>query len=210
MQFLSIILLILLIFAFLLDYRIQIVKKNAFQIINEMGIGYNLGHSFDCYNSSIEIKTPDEQITLYGNPLPTKELISNIKKNGFKTIRFPVTWINFIDDFGNVSSEWILRVKEVVKWIIGKKIFCILNIYNDGEEGNWLNKFSTNTKDKFIRLWSQIAEEFKDFNEYLIFESMSKPLFHFGNEHFDYDYYSLYNISQAFVDTIRNSGNYNR
>ena len=79
-----------------------------------MCIGYNLGNLFDSYNNSIKINNPDEQITLLGNPLPTKKLISNIKKSGFKTIRFPVTWINFIDEYGNVNKEWMLRIKEVI------------------------------------------------------------------------------------------------
>ena len=69
-----------------------------------------------------------------GNPIPTKNLIANIKKYGFKTIGFPVTWIYFIDKSGNIDPKWILRVKEVVKWIIEKNIYCILNLYTDTKE----------------------------------------------------------------------------
>jgi len=112
--------LISLILYFLCNFNI----KTAFQTINEMGIGYNLGNLFDCYNFSKEINTPDEQITLCGNPLPNRKMISNLKKNGFKIIRFPVTWMNFIDEYGNVNLEWMSRVKEVVNWII-KKIYIV-------------------------------------------------------------------------------------
>ena len=139
MYFLYIILIIIFIFSLILNHQSNIRQKTAFEIVNEMGLGYNLGNSFDSYNNSIEIKNPDEQITLYGNPLPSKKLISNLKKSGFKTIRFPVTWINFIDDYGNVNHDWILRVKEVANWIISKNMYCIINIHNDGEEGNWLH-----------------------------------------------------------------------
>ena len=208
MEFLPIILIIIFIFSLILNHQANLKEKTAIEIVNEMGIGYNLGNSFDSYNTSIKINNPDEQITLLGNPLPTKKLISNIKKSGFKTIRFPVTWINFIDEYGNVNQEWMLRVKEVVNWIINKNIYCIVNIQNDGEEGNWLYD-GLNAREKYINLWSQIAEEFKDINEYLIFESMNNPLYHsryFNNTEYDL----LFNLSQAFVDTIRNSGGFNK
>ena len=75
------------------------------------------------------IYSPEEQITLNGNILPTKEMIKKIKKYGFKTIRIPVTWVYFIDDYGNVRSDWMLLVKKVVDLVINADLYCILNIY---------------------------------------------------------------------------------
>ena len=203
MSLLPIILPILLIVLLALDYLDNLTKKTSVQIVNEMGIGYNLGHSFDSYLKSKKINNPDDAITLLGNPIPTKKLISNIKKYGFKTIRFPVTWIYFIDQFGNIDPEWILRVKEVVKWIIEMNIYCILNVYADTKE--WITGIES--KDKYINLWKQLAEKFKDFNEYLIFESMNEPTF---LNFFDYNYDTLLNFTQSFVDTIRNSNKFNK
>ena len=102
----------------------------------------------------------------------------------------------------------MLRVKEVVNWIINKNIYCIINIQNDGEEGNWLYD-GLNAREKYINLWSQIAEQFKDLNEYLIFESMNNPLYRFRYFN-DTEYELLLNLTQAFVDTIRNSGGFNK
>ena len=76
-----------------------------------MGIGYNLANLFDSYDISKEIKSPEDQITLYGNEIPTKQMIKSIKKSGFRTIRFPVTWANFIDEYGNININWLNRVK---------------------------------------------------------------------------------------------------
>jgi endoglucanase len=187
----------------ILDYLVNLQKKTSIQIVNEMGIRYNLGNSFDSYIKSKKINNPDDAITLLGNPIPTKKLIANIKKYGFKTIRFPVTWIYFIDEFGNIHPEWILRVKEVVKWIIEKDIYCILNVYTDTKE--WITGIES--KNKYINLWKQIAEEFKDFNEYLIFESMNEPTF---LSLYNYNYDTLLNFTQSFVDTIRNSEKFNK
>ena len=133
---LSFILILLFIFSLLLNYQTYLNERTAMDIVNEIGLGYNLGNSFDSYIYLKEINSTQEQITLMGNPIPTKKLISNIKKYGFKTIRFPVTWINFIDDFGNVKTEWMQQVNEVVEWIVRKNIYCILNLYHDSDSSN--------------------------------------------------------------------------
>ena len=199
----TIILIIILIFSITFNLLSLNQKKTAIQIVNEMGLGYNLGGAFDCYDNLIEIKNPDEQITLCGNPIPNKELIGKIKKYGFKTIRFPVTWINFIDENGNINSEWMKRVKELIDWIINNNMYCILNLYHDGDKGNWLSE-GIKAKNKYINLWSQIANEFKNYdNEYLFFESMNTPRYMHKNG--SYDYETLNELIQAFIDTIRNS-----
>jgi endoglucanase len=99
------------------------------------------------------------------------------------------------------------KVKEAIDIITKEKLYCILNIYNDGVYSFWLEK-GMESKDKYINIWTQIAKEFKDYNEYLIFESMDEVYFS-NNYSFDYDYPTLINLNQAFVDTIRKSGGYN-
>ena len=136
----------------LLNYLTMISSRSSLEIVRDMGIGYNLGNTFDSYSNYDEINTPEEQITLNGNTLPTKYMIKKLKKYGFKTIRFPVTLLHFTDDYGNINSEWMLLVKQVVDLIIKEKLYCILNIYNDGDFGNWLTK-GIEAKDKYINLW---------------------------------------------------------
>ena len=179
--------------------------KSAIQIVDDMGIGWNLGNSFDCYDESFSKKTPDEIITLWGNKIPKKKTFENLKKYGIKTIRFPVTWMNFIDEVGNIDNNWLCRVKEVVNWIIKLNMYCILNIHYDGKIGFWLSK-GINSKDKFINLWTQIADKFKKFDEHLIFESMNDIEFS-SSENFDY--LALLTLTQSFVDVVRNSGGKN-
>ena len=166
-----------------------------------MGLGYNLGNLFDCYNNSLgELKNPDDQITLCGNSIPTKKMIKSIKKNGFHTIRFPVTWMHFMDESGKIDPNWMNRVKEVIDWTIESNMYCILNVHNDGIPGNWLSK-GLMSKNKYINLWKQIADKFQVYDEHLNFESM--------NEYEYNDTNILFNFTQIFVDTIRNSGGNN-
>ena len=60
------------------------------------------------------------------------------------------------------------RVKEVVKMVTDQKMYCILNIYHDFDDSNLFFK-GMQIIDKYANLSSQIVEEFKNFNEYLIF-----------------------------------------
>ena len=206
MNSLPYILITIILISLIFSYLSMICTKNSFDIVRDMGMGYNFGNTFDSYSFIGKIATPKEQIELNGNALPTKNMIKKLKKYGFKTIRFPVTWLYFIDGHGNIDTEWMLLVKEVVDLIINAKLYCVLNIYNDGYYGNWLAR-GIESKDKYINLWTQIANEFKDYNNYLIFESMDEVYFY--NYKYDFDYDVLLNFNQAFVDTIRNSGGNN-
>ena len=201
---------LILIFAFIMSILLSIIsfnyKRSPIEIVNDMGLGWNMANTFECYDINKEIKNPENQITLWGNQFPKKEIFKRLKKYGFKTIRFPITWLHFMESSGKVKSEWMKKVKEVVEMIIKSNMYCILNIYHDGVEGNWLSK-GLEAKNKYIVLWQQIAEEFKIYDDHLIFESMNDVIYKIGN---DYDYKTLLNLTQSFVDTIRNSGGNNK
>ena len=207
MNALTIILPIILLISLILDYLCSMRKENSFDIVRKMGIGYNLGNTFDSFSDFLDLETPDEQIELNGNIAPNQDMIKKLKKYGFKTIRFPVTWMHFIDDEGNIKLEWMARVKEVIDIIINEKLYCILNVHNDGFYAGWLIE-GMEVIVKYTNLWRQIANEFKDYNEYLIFESMDQ-IFFFDYDNYIFDYTTLNNLNQAFVDTVRNTGGNN-
>ncbi len=56
---------------------------SSFDLVAEMGVGWNLGNSFD-------VTSRDK--TLWGNPIPSKPMIDAVKMMGFKTLRIPITW----------------------------------------------------------------------------------------------------------------------
>ena len=157
MEYMHPLLIIFFIVSLIFNYLYLISKKSATHIVNDMGIGYNLGNLFDCYSTSEEIKAPDEQITLWGNSPPNKQLFNFLKKSGFKTIRFPITWMHFMDESGKVNPLWMSRVKEVVKWIIDAHLYCMINIQNDVLAGNWLSE-GLASKNKYKYLWEQIFQ----------------------------------------------------
>ena len=72
----------------LFNYISLKLKKSAMEIVNQMGLGYNLGNSFDCVDNSIKIGNPNDIITLCGNPIPTKNTIIALKNMDLKQLDF--------------------------------------------------------------------------------------------------------------------------
>ena len=65
---------------------------DAAAITKEMGLGWNLGNTFDAHTAF----TPDE--VLWQPVYTTPGLITAVHDAGFSTVRVPVTWGTMIDD----------------------------------------------------------------------------------------------------------------
>lgn len=186
-------------------------QLNASQIVFEMGAGWNLGNQLEASSNGI----PNE--TAWGNPVVTQALIDKVKAAGFKTIRIPVSYLDYIGSGPDytINSTWLNRVKSVVDYAYNDGLFVIINIHGDGYKsvpGSWLICDAidqTTIEAKYQKVWQQIANTFKDYDQHLIFESM--------NEEFDGTYgaptnpsYSNINAyNQIFVDTVRQTGGNN-
>ena len=207
MNFLYSILVTIIVISLVLDYVSFYYKYSAIEVVNDMGIGYNLGNTYnysvDLGNDSIE----NFEIKTWGTILPTKKTIKIIKYNGFKTIRFQVKYMNYINEISPINSEWINKIKEIVKWIINSNMYCILSIYHDKKYWHFGRK---NSKNEYINLWTNIANEFKDFNHHLVFESFYESGFLCYLNYFEYCYKEDFFISQIFVNIIRNSSRNNK
>ena len=129
-----------LIIAFIFFYTLNIMsfqsKKSAIQLVNEMGIGYNLGKTYNFCIISEEDNIKNEQINNWGTILPTKKQINQIKKYGFKTIRFQVVYNNLISESEKFKSNWIKEVKRIIDWIYNLNMYCILSIYHNNDFWN--------------------------------------------------------------------------
>ena len=182
------------------------------EVVSDMGLGWNLGNSFDSYYEG-QTMSPSAVETAWGNPTVTKELIQAIKNEGFKTIRIPVTWMNCIDSSNNINEDYMKRVQEVVDYCINEGLYVILNVHHDGgSEGGWLRNAQndyTNVSAKYQKIWEQIASNFADYSDYLIFESMNEVGFNTSGNPTSENYKTLNSLNQLFVNTIRNSGSNN-
>ena len=208
---------------FLLSFSaIQPKLRNltTLQITKEMGIGINLGNTFDCWGDWIwewGDHTPQSYETAWGSPVIEKGMIEGIKKEGFDSMRLPVHWFNMMKDF-TINEEYMARVKQVVDWAIDAKLYVILNWHHDEHE--FFSKYPFNieeTLENFQKVWAQIADAFQDYDDYLMFESLNEEacwndIYNewTGNETGKEMAFDLtYKLNQAFVDVIRSSGGNN-
>lgn len=144
-------------------------------VISQMGIGWNLGNSLDAEGGN----GLDTEIN-WGNPRTTEKMILDVKAMGFDTIRIPTTWGQHCDENGIVDEAWMKRVKEVVDYAYNNDMFVILNSHHDNgyyQIGECVKDDNVKAQsiEKMKLLWSQIATEFKDYDQRLIFEAMNEP-----------------------------------
>lgn len=183
------------------------------QITEAMGLGWNLGNQLEASSGGL----PSE--TCWGNPEVTKELIDTIKAQGFKTVRIPVSYLDMIGDGPDykIDTDWLDRVQEVVDYVVDNDMFAIVNMHGDGYytvDHSWLlcaedDDKQTEIKDKYGKVWTQIADRFKDYDQHLIFESMNEE---FNNDYGKPDANAYENINaynQIFVDSVRATGSNN-
>ena len=100
---------------------------SAVDFAKKLKSGWNLGNSFDC-TARVDGNFGLSTMLLWGEVMPTKEIIHAGKTAGYTTIRIPVTWHNHIID-GNytIDPEWMGTVKQVVNWAIEDGYYVILN-----------------------------------------------------------------------------------
>ena len=163
--------------------------------------GWNLGNSLDSYSRSISSSSGTSAYeTAWGNPVTTQAMIDSVKAQGFNAVRIPVTWSQHIDSSGNVNTKWMNRVKTGVK---------------GGDKVSWIFADSTtynNTKTKFAGLWRNIANEFKDYGERLLFEGYNEMMdtnSSWNEPSNSSSYKPLNDYAQLFVDTVRATGGNN-
>lgn len=151
------------------------IDEETLQAVSKMKIGWNLGNTLDTFDG----EGLDTEIA-WGNPKTTEKMILDIKEAGFDTIRIPVTWSKHIDGDNNIDKDWLARVKEVVDYAYGNGMFVVLNSHHDNElykigESAQSEEVKKESIETMKTLWTQIAAEFKDYDEKLLFETLNEP-----------------------------------
>jgi endoglucanase len=183
----------------------RMAELDAWTAVALMSPGINIGNT-------LENTTAWE--TGWGNPLITKEFVLGLARLGFKTVRLPVAWDSYAVN-GRIQPDKFNRVREVVDWITGAGMFCVLNIHWDG---GWIDSdskekfpktyatFSREAEKKFPSYWEQIARYFAGYGEKLVFEALNEET-NFSNEgSTEQAYATLTRVNQLFVDTVRKTG----
>ncbi len=191
------------------------------ELVKDMGIGINLGNTFDSAGDWIDQwgdGTTSAYETAWGSPVITREIIQGYKNEGFGVLRIPIAWSNMMVQDGNykINEQWMARITQVVDWTLDTGMYAIINIHWDN---GWVNKFPENKTEcmkRYKAMWTQISANFKDYGDYLMFESQNEELGWetlwnkwAGTNGKDESYALVNEINQTFVDIVRNSGGNN-
>jgi endoglucanase len=194
-------------------------------LVRDMGLGINLGNTFESNGSWINGSTVEAYETAWGSPVITKPMIDGYAAAGFKTVRVPVAWSNLMTGNSNggnytVSPALLARVAEVVNYVLDNDMYAIVNIHQDG---GWWKNFPTDSAEcmrKYKSIWTQISNHFKDYSDYLVFESLNEEgvwndVWYIWGDNSDNmtakarAYGILNTINQTFTDLVRASGGNN-
>ncbi len=198
-------------------------KPGINNMVKEMGIGINLGNTMEAHWSDKDNKTtgaqsiggnqPQDYEKCWGAVVTTKEIIDGYKAAGFSTVRIPVYWGNMMEDDGKfeINREYMERVQEIVKYCLDDGLYAVINIHHYDEFiiRNYAKDEALKIAEK---LWIQIAEYFKDYSGYLVFEGFNENL---GTQREEDNYTDdeLYNyvndMNQTFVNAVRGTGGNN-
>ena len=226
--------------------------ETATEAVRNMKVGWNLGNTLDSNSGDVNnmwieaytSRTPSDYEKAWGQPVTNPELIKMFKDAGFNAIRVPVTWYPHMEaKFQNgqtkwdpvtnpigtkIQATWMKRVHEIVDYVISQGMYCIVNVHHDTGAANtaWLiasGEDYAKQKDRFEAVWTQIAEEFKDYDDQLLFEGYNEVLDKYDSWCFatfgrssGYNaadatdaYKAINNYAQSFVNAVRTTGGNN-
>lgn len=182
-------------------------ESNMQSYVDAMQPGWNLGNTFDSFNTNVP-NNGDE--TSWGNPLVTKEFIKEIRKQGFKSIRIPITWderMGGAPDY-TINPDWMDRVQQVVDWSLQEGLYVMINLHHDS--WMWIGQAPDNhdaVLAKYNAIWTQVANRFKNHSDKLMFESINEPKF--DNVDVATQHAFLDEFNKSFFHIVRASGGEN-
>ena len=197
------------------------MSKTAMDIAALMYPGWNLGNTMEAGNAANNWKNAGiGSETLWQSAKTTQQFIDLVKASGFKSVRIPCSWVmGHITDAEacTIDADWLARVHEVVDYCIKNDLYVIINQHWDG---GWIEHDGLTaatdvdaTKAKLTKIWTQIANSFKNYDERLIFAGMNEPGVGAGDANALLGTADLANrvaeYEQTFIEAVRATGGNN-
>lgn len=193
----------------------------AWTMMKKLGLGWNLGNQMDAFSNGVAGET------IWGNPKATQALFTKLKEYGFSSVRIPVTWLGHFGEAPDytLETEWLERVAEIAGYAKTAGLNAIINTHHDecNNDGHWLDVASAaksaekkaEIQDQIVKMWTQIANRFKNEGDWLIFEPFNE--LHDGGWGWSADFLAnptaqtdvINEWNQAFVDAVRATGGNN-
>ncbi|RYG25234.1 glycoside hydrolase family 5 protein [bacterium] len=169
--------------------------------LGKMSPGINLGNTLEAIPKA----------TSWGNPPPTDAYFKAVRAAGFKSVRIPAAWSQYVDASHRIDPTWMAHVTSVVRKATGAGLYVVLNVHWDG---GWMQPTYTRQEEvnqKLTAFWKQIATNFRDFDDRLLFAGTNEV-------HVEGNYgapkaenAAVQNgFNQTFVNAVRATGGRNR
>lgn len=129
---------------------------------NLLGKGINMGNM---------LEAPYEGA--WGEVLDEDEYFSMIAGKGFNSVRIPIKWSVRTEESPEykISEEFLKRVKNAVDEALENDLAVIINIHHYEE----IMSDPTGQKERFLAIWKQLSNEFKDYPKEVFFEILNEP-----------------------------------
>ncbi|MBR4332729.1 MAG: glycoside hydrolase family 5 protein [Clostridia bacterium] len=200
--------------------RRPIPENEAMAFLKKMGVGWNLGNTFDAIKAAWNRNADEMTVeTSWVNIRTTEAMIEAIQAAGFSSIRIPISWHDHVSgpDY-EISERWLTRVQEVVDWAYNRGMYVIINIHHDEDQFLPASSHYEESAHYVECIWRQLAARFRDYDEHLIMESMNEP--RLLNSSYEWMFNPtipacvdaadcLNKLNQLFVDTVRATGGNN-
>lgn len=209
--------------------QVSDMNLSAMEVAKLMYPGWNLGNTMEGgdFKNNFTNNGGVSAETSWQSTKTTQKIIDFVKEQGFKSIRIPVSWVmgHIVDaDNMTIDEAWVNRVKEIVNYCVADGLYVIIN---DHWDGGWIevDGFSASRdsyiavdeativskSDKLKKLWTNIANAFKDYDEHVVFAGLNEPFqeYNLFNTHHKELTPILERYNQAFVDAVRSTGGNN-
>lgn len=158
------------------DYSVQVTTDipSAATVNGWLGKGINLGNDLDAW--------PGAEGSWTDGVVADDTFFDDYKAAGFDSVRIPITWSSRLgaDSPYTVNSTFMSRVATIAGWGIDRGLAVVINAHHE----DWIRKMDHATyigtdgqkqKARFVALWTQIADQFKDAPPQLVFEILNEP-----------------------------------
>ncbi len=135
------------------------IYHDAFYWNNLLGKGVNLDNALVVKDGKIRA-IEEKQLEL-------------IAAAGFQSVRLPIRWGNYTskEEPYTIQQNYFDRVDQVVEAALALKLIPIIDIHQYSE----IMKSPVTEEKRFLAMWEQIAEHYKDYSPNLFFEVLNEP-----------------------------------
>ncbi|MGO0984794.1 glycoside hydrolase family 5 protein [Clostridioides difficile] len=103
----------------------------------------------------------------------SNKYFDDIKKAGFDTVRIPVRFSDYTLAFNDykIDEEFFKKIDGYIKYALDKDLVVVLDLHHFEEI---MQEPQTN-KEKFLKIWQQIANRYQKYDKNLVFELLNEP-----------------------------------